>query len=190
MVKNFGGNKAKGFARKSFAKTDKDLRISQEPDEIYAQVTKIYGGKNCQVTTLDGTEMLCHIRGKFSGRGKRDNFIGNGTWMLVGKREWEKESAKGKLLNCDVIEVYNDADKIKLKNNVTSVNWHIFITNDSKTIGSDDNEGVLNDVIEFADEKTQEYQELINAQVTAAHSGKANIIISTDDGEEIDVDDI
>ena len=62
MVKNFGGNKAKGFARKSFAKTDKELRTSQDPDEIYAQVTKIYGGKNCQVTTLDGVEMLCHIK--------------------------------------------------------------------------------------------------------------------------------
>ena len=191
MVKNVGGgNKSKGFARKNFAKKDHALRVSQEEDEVYAQVTKIYGGTMCQVITIDGDEMLCHIRGKFRGRGKRDNFIGNGTWLLVGKREWEKEAAKGKLLNCDVIEVYNDADKIKLKNNVTSVNWHIFIANDSKTLGSSETEGALDDVIEFADEKTQEYQELINAQVAAAHSGKANIIISTDDGEEIDVDDI
>jgi hypothetical protein len=87
MVKNLGGNKAKGFARKSFAKKDNALRISQEEDEVYAQVTKIFGG-TCQVTTLDGTDMLCHIRGKFKGRGKRDNFIGIGSWMLVGKREW------------------------------------------------------------------------------------------------------
>jgi initiation factor 1A len=187
MVKNFGGNKAKGFARKSFAKTDKDLRISQEPDEIYAQVTKIYGGKNCQVTTLDGTEMLCHIRGKFSGRGKRDNFIGNGTWMLVGKREWEKE-AEGKLLNCDVIEVYNDNDKIKLKNNITTVNWSRFIGNDTRMLGAEEDE-VPNLGFSFGDEKTQEYQAIIEAQMKASKTGGASII-DTDDGDVIDVDDI
>jgi initiation factor 1A len=187
MVKNFGGNKAKGFARKSFAKKDNDLRISQEPDELYAQVTKIYGGKNCQVTTLDGTEMLCHIRGKFSGRGKRDNFIGNGTWMLVGKREWEKE-AEGKLLNCDVIEVYNDNDKIKLKNNITNVNWSRFIGNDTKMLGVEEDEASELG-FSFGDEKTQEYQAIIEAQMKAAKTGGASII-DTDDGDVIDVDDI
>lgn len=187
MVKNFGGNKAKGFARKSFAKTDNVLRISEEEAEVYAQVMKVYGGTMCQVSTLDGTEMLCHIRGKFRGRGKRDNFIANGTWMLVGKREWEKE-VKGKLLNCDVIEVYNDADKIKLKNNITSVNWTPFISNDTKMLGSEDNE-VADLGFSFGDEKTQEYQELIEAQMKAAKAGGASII-NTDDGDIINVDDI
>ena len=189
MVKNVaGGNKSKGFARKNFVKKDHALRTSEDEAEVYAQVTKIFGGTMCQVSTIDGTQMLCHIRGKFRGRGKRDNFIGNGTWLLVGKREWEKEASKGKLMNCDVIEVYNDADKIKLKNNLTSVDWSLFVTNDSKMIGSDETDGILNDTIEFADEKTQEYQDLINSQVTAAQAGKSNII--TDDGEIIDVDDI
>ena len=187
MVKNFGGNKAKGFARKSFAKSDNTLRISQEEAELYAQVTKIYGGKMCQVTTIDGVEMLCHIRGKFSGRGKRDNFIGNGTWLLVGKREWEKESATGKLLNCDVIEVYNDVDKNKLKNNITTVNWSLFISNDTKTLGNEDEDS--NTGFVFSDEKTQEYKELIEAQIKSSQTGVASII-TTDDGEIINVDDI
>jgi len=187
MVKNAGGNKAKGFARKSFGKHDNELRISQDPAELYAQVIKIYGGKNCQVTTIDGTEMLCHIRGKFSGRGKRDNFIGNGTWMLVGTREWEKE-ADGKLLNCDVIEVYNDNDKIKLKNNITTVNWSRFIGNDNRMVGAEEEqEGSFG--FEFGDEKTQEYQALIEAQMKAAKAGGASII-DTDDGNFINVDDI
>ena len=188
MVKNLGGNKAKGFARKSFAKKDNALRISQEEDEIYAQVIKIFGG-TCQVITLDGTEMLCHIRGKFKGRGKRDNFIGIGTWMLVGKREWEHESTKGKLLNCDVIEVYNDGDKIKLKNNITNINWSLFIGNDSKMIGqkeSDDN----NLGIVFQDEKTQEYNDLIESQVKNSLQNGISSIITSDDGFIIDVDDI
>ena len=188
MVKNFGGNKAKGFARKSFAKKDNELRISQEPAEVYAQVTKIYGGKMCQVTTIDGTEMLCHIRGKFSGRGKRDNFIGNGTWMLVGKREWEKEG-DGKLLNCDVIEVYNDNDKTKLKNNITSVNWSRFINNDNKMVGGEDDEAPELG-FSFGDEKTQEYQAIIEAQMKASKTGAASIIDTTYDGDFINVDDI
>jgi hypothetical protein len=184
MVKNFGGNKAKGFARKSFAKTNNELRISSEPAEVYAQVTKLYGGKLCQVTTLDGIEMICHIRGKFSGRGKRDNFIENGTWMLVGKREWEKEY-DGKLLNCDVIEVYNDTDKTKLKNNITTVNWGRFISNDARIFGEEDNDVGFS----FGDEKTLEYQSLIEAHIKASKAGEASII-DTDDGDIIDVDDI
>jgi initiation factor 1A len=186
MVKNFGGNKAKGFARKSFAKKEHTLRTSQDPDEVYAQVTKIFGGKMCQVTTLDGIEMLCHIRGKFSGRGKRDNFIANGTWLLVGKREWESDDKK--MLNCDVIEVYNDNDKNKLKNTVTNINWSCFTNYDNKMVGSQDNDNAESG-FSFGDEKTEEYQSLIEAQMKAAKTGKASII-DTNDDEEVNVDDI
>jgi hypothetical protein len=191
MVKNVsGGNKSKGFARKNFIKKDNALRSSEDQDELYAQVTKIFGGTMCEVISIDGTNMLCHIRGKFRGRGKRDNFIGNGTWLLVGKREWEKEASKGKLLNCDVIEVYNDSDKIKLKNNITTVDWSLFITNDTKIIGSASSEYKETDLgIVFTDEKTQEYQELIQTQVAAAQAGRS-VIITTDDGDIVDVDDI
>jgi initiation factor 1A len=191
MVKNVsGGNKSKGFARKNFTKKDNALRSSEDEDELYAQVTKIFGGTMCEVISIDGTNMLCHIRGKFRGRGKRDNFIGNGTWLLVGKREWEKEASKGKLLNCDVIEVYNDSDKIKLKNNITTVDWSLFITNDTKIIGSTSSEYKETDLgIVFTDEKTQEYQELIETQVAAAQA-RRSVIITTDDGDIVDVDDI
>jgi initiation factor 1A len=189
MVKNVsGGNKSKGFARKNFTKKDSGLRVSEDEAEVYAQVTKIFGGAMCQVISSDGTEMLCHIRGKFRGRGKRDNFIGNGTWLLVGLRDWEKEPSAGKLLNCDVIEVYNDADKIRLRNNVTTINWSLFISNDTKTIGVADSE-YLDASVSFSDEKTQEYEELIESQVAAAASGRHTTII-TEDNEEIDVDDI
>jgi len=78
MVKNFGGSKTKGYARKNCnsGKKDNTLRLIEEEGEVYAQVTKIFGGKMCQVITLDGTVMNCHIRGAFSRpRGKRDNFI-------------------------------------------------------------------------------------------------------------------
>lgn len=187
MVKNAaGGNKSKGFARKNIVKKDYSLRISEDDAELYAQVKKIYGGKMCQVVTLTGEEMLCHIRGKFAGRGKRDNYIAVGAWLLVGKREWETET-KGKLPNCDVIEVYNEIDKNKLKNNITSVNWMPFITADSKSISGikvDEGEDFV-----FADEKTIEYNELIESQITAEQLGKP-AFVTMDDGEIINVDDI
>ena len=190
MVKNAsGGNKAKGFARKNFAKKDTPLRLSEDELELYAQVTKVHGGAMCQVSTLEGTDLLCHIRGKFRGRGKRDNFIGNGTWLLVGLRNWEKEPAPGKLLNCDVIEVYNDADKIRLKNNITTENWTPFINYDIKNVHTSETTEDDGTCIEFADEKTQEYQDLIEAQVAAAQEGKS-ATLADDDGEEIDIDDI
>ena len=189
MVKNTsGGNKAKGYARKNFAKKDTPLRTSEDELELYAQVTKVHGGSACEVSTVDETRLLCHIRGKFRGRGKRDNFIGNGTWLLVGLRSWEKEPAPGKLLNCDVIEVYNDSDKIRLKNNITNVNWSNFINYDMKSSGASEHEGAD---IEFADEKTQEYMELIESQIAAENEGKKSTIADDDDDtEEIDVDDI
>lgn len=192
MVKNVaGGNKSKGFARKNIVvKRDTALRVSQEEAEVYAQVVKLLGGAMCHVVTLDGTKMLCHIRGKFRGRGKRDNFIGNGTWMLVGLRDWEKEPLAGKLLNCDVIEVYTDADKNKLKT-IHTVDWSLFISNDCKTLGaSESGEGSSSAVdFEFIDEKTQEFYDLIQTQIDASKEGKTTTIVM-DDGDMIDIDDI
>jgi translation initiation factor IF-1 len=185
MVRNTaGGNKAKGFARKTFAKTSNSLRISQDESEVYAQVSKILGGSMCHVNDLEGTLLLCHIRGKFRGRGKRDNLIANGTWVLVGLREWEKEASKGKLLNCDLLEVYSDYDKERLKNNVTSVDWNNFIVNDNKS-------DPVEDGFEFASESTDEYVKLIEEQVAQEKmGGKMATIADESEEEEIDVDDI
>jgi hypothetical protein len=188
MVKNSGGNKAKGYARKNFNSGSQNaLILSTDPDEIYAQAVKLLGGSICRVIDLTGKEMNCHIRGKFRGRGKRDNLIGAGTWLLVGLREWEKEPAPDKLMNCDLINVYSNTEKDRLKNIVNNVNWSLFITNDTKSINISSHNDA-NEDIEFT-EKTQEYEELIAAHLAETQEGKNNII-TTDDGEEIDVDDI
>lgn len=188
MVKNTGGNKAKGFARKNLVKRDTALRVADEEGEIYAQAVKVMGGSIASAIDLNGNPLRVHIRGKFRGRGKRDNFIAPGTWLLVGLHSWEADSSTSKsseIKNCDVLEVYSDSDKNRLKTSVTSVNWSLFVANENKVFGddkiSDDTCG-----IEFADEATQEYEELIAAQAAA---GKSNTIIM-DDGDIIDVDDI
>jgi len=192
MVKNFGGNKAKGYARKNCGKKDNVLRVVEEEGEVYAQVTKIYGGKMCQVITLDGTVMNCHIRGNFSrSRGKRDNFLAVNTWLIVGLREWENQEAKGKTLNCDLLEVYNDAEKIKLRSNVTNVNWSRFVGNDQRSLNSSSAEEIEDDEFDgfkFASEATIEYEELIKKQLEDSKAGVLNDIVN--ESEQIDVDDI
>jgi len=182
MVKNTtGGSKTKGQARKFVTAAPKNtLRISTDELEIYAQVTKNLGNGMCHVMCIDGVTRLCHIRGKFRGRGKKDNFIGVGTWMLIGLREWEAGSTKksGKLDNCDVLEVYNDYDVQRLKDSV-SEDWSVFQN-------SEGNANITKDDIEFEDNKTLEYHELIEAQI--ANAGNKQLDMSED--YEIDVDDI
>jgi translation initiation factor IF-1 len=191
MVKNAGGNKTKGQARKfATAKSSSVLRISENEFEVYCQVTKVLGGPMCHVVDTKGVVRLCHIRGKFRGRGKRDNFISNGSWILIGLRDWEagKESSLGKLENCDLLEVYNELDKDKLKNTVTSINWSSFIQNDLKLFTSTPE---VSDEFEFSDERTEEYRQLIEAQlaVTVNKVGGGSSFADADE-EEIDIDDI
>jgi initiation factor 1A len=127
MVKNSGGgNKAKKFASKSFIISNRATRFALDKAEVYAIVTKLMGGNICEVLCIDGSHRLCVIRGKFSGKGKRDNILCRGKWILVGLRDWEittKENGKEK---CDLLEVYNDADKEKLIKN-TKENFRVFL---------------------------------------------------------------
>jgi len=191
MVKNLtGGNKSKGFARKNTFKNTSSLRISQEESEIYAQATKMLGGSMCHVVDLDGKQYLCHIRGKFKGKGKRDNFIKSGTWLLVGLREWEKE-IKSKLLNCDVIEVYSDSDKEKIKNTIIGINWNLFINNDMTNTGSSSSTDIeKEDGFVFMDDATQEYHELIASHIALLESNKDKLNVIVEEEEYIDVDNI
>ena len=184
MVKNnTGGNKAKGFARKNLVKRDTALRVAREEGEIYAQAVKVMGGSIVSVIDINGNPLRGHIRGKFRGRGKRDNFIGPNAWLLVGLHDWNSDKKLGDIIDCDVLEVYSDSDKNRLKNSVTTIDWSKFIANDSKTIGSEVEKDECG--IEYTDETTQEYEQLIAAQ---ASQGKKTIIM--DEDEEIDVDDI
>jgi translation initiation factor 1A len=182
MVKNTsGGSKTKGQARKFVTAVPKNtLRTSTDELEIYAQVTKNLGNGMCHVLCIDGVTRLCHIRGKFRGRGKKDNFIGVGTLMLIGLREWEISSTKktGKLDNCDVLEVYNDYDVKRLKDSI-SEDWSIF----QNLEGNPDS---VKDDFEFEDNKTSEYHELIEAQIANAENNPVDM----SDDYEIDVDDI
>ena len=119
MVKNnAGGNKGKGLARKHVnaakAGASKQLRVATDEAERYAVVSKMLGNGMCYVRLLDGStgDRLCIIRNKFKGRGKRDNILDSGSWVLVGMREWASKQD-----TCDLLEVYNANERDRLIKN-------------------------------------------------------------------------
>ena len=124
MVKNtMGGCNGKKVAHKHAVKSTKSgLRTSQNKSEIYGVVKRL-NGNTFDVTCIDEKERRCFIRGKFKGRGKRDNIIEVDKWVLIGLREFQQvPSSQSVLVNgkkememCDLLEVYSSSEKETLK---------------------------------------------------------------------------
>ena len=133
MVKNtIGGSSHKKFGRKfTTGNKNNKLRLSEDEGEIYSIVTKMLGNGMFHCFGIDEKQRLGHIRGKFRGRGKRDNTLVNGSWILVGLREWDLEKKdETKMQNCDLLEVYQDRDRNELKTTVKNVKWRLFTKNE------------------------------------------------------------
>jgi len=184
MVKNVsGGSKHKGMARKAVNMArhgNNTLRRMQEDGELYAVVTKILGGSMCLVMGMDKKERNCVIRGKFRGGKKRDNTIRAGVVILIGDREWSSSSSQ-KLAVCDLLEVYSDTDKDRLKAVEPTVDWS-FSNNLGQTYVSKEEDTEL----EFTDNSIEEKYDKILRDETA-------VMVSTMDfgcEEEVDIDDI
>lgn len=197
MVKNtFGGNKHKGQARKlvnNFKQTTR-LRVVEEEGELYAQVTKMLGNGMCQVICIDNQPRLCFIRGKFRGRGKRDNTLKIGTWTLIGLREWEfeKQSTEKDLQKCDLLEVYSELDKERLKKTV-NCNWSNFIENDATFTNT--KAEATHDISFDHDGGIDEYKELMEMELTKAGLPTRILTLKLSEEEnennnEINIDDI
>ena len=163
---------------------NKALKVAEDEYEMYAQVTKMLGNGMCYVLCMDSKTRLCYIRGKFRGRGKRDNFIGLGSWILVGLRDFETVK-EGSQENCDLMEVYTDAEKEKLRSTVHE-NWNLFST-------SEKNNTEVYSEFDFIDDKTDEYMKLMEEEITnttKSDTKSSSNILVFDTGEEIDIDDI
>ena len=200
MPKNTkGGSGHKRQARKhtSGGNQNNRTRFSEDPLEMYAVCTKLYGQGHIEVMCHDGVSRMCVIRKKFKGRGRRDNTIIMGTWVLVGKREFEVRAA-GKKEKCDLLEVYKDNDKTVLQQKASDINWSVLKAQAPDAEGDDD------DVFQFVDERTQKYTDMLesvgleNKKIGDDDSSKgaASLEASDDDesitfaGGEIDIDDI
>jgi initiation factor 1A len=205
MVKNtHGGSSHKKFARKytSGAKSNK-LRVSEDEGEIYAIVTKMLGNGMFHCHCIDRTIRLGHIRGKFTGRGKRDNMIEGGKWVLIGLREWdipsEKSSSiskgKEKIQQCDLLEVYSDLDKQRLRESV-SEDWHIFDINDVSKVNLGEASAIGDDFVfgtdrDFERDRLIEEMKSSTAERITLRVGESNdesVIAQSE--EEITIDDI
>jgi initiation factor 1A len=202
MVRNEGGgNKMKHLARKhvngSSQAANKFLRVSQCKEELYAYIIRILGNSMCLVKCFDGYERLCHIRGKFTGRSKRENALSQGTWVLVGLRQWDadkefasKASKTGKSIQkCDLLEIYSSAEREKLRVQEKIFQDVITESNNSDNNSASDDEFKANNTVEFKDQKTLEYQEIV------AQGGKLSKLKTTsyqtlyDDISDSDDDD-
>jgi translation initiation factor IF-1 len=159
MVKNTaGGNNGKKVARKHTTKGKNELRLSRSEDEKYAIVKKLLGN-TCDVICDDGIDRRCIIRGKFTGRNKRDNMIDSGIYVLVGMREWVDEGSNSKtgqdknVKYCDLLEVYNSMERDILRRT-----HGVFSTIKDESINRYD-EREMN--VSFVDENTLKYQNMI-----------------------------
>ena len=79
-------------------------RFVKEEGEIYAKVSKMYGGGHALLECDDGKERTLVIRNKFKKRNKRDNTIVEGSFVLAGIRSWEvvapKKETKSRFIIC------------------------------------------------------------------------------------------
>lgn len=157
-----GGNKAKKSANKSFIISNRATRFASIDGEVYAIVQRMLGGSMCEVLCIDGLVRLCVIRGKFSGKGKRENRINRGSWVLVGLRDWEI-SSKDKP-KCDLLEVYNDGDKEKIIKN-SRENFRIFLS-----INEDDL--VDEEQLKFVNEREEQLAEDITTEYSNEEEGE------------------
>jgi len=192
MVKNAGGNKSKKMGRKFLtAPVDKKIRLSQEEAEIYAVVTKNLGNGMFYANDPDGRELLCIMRRKFKGRGKRDNTVSPGGWVLVGQREFES-CAKPKH---DLLEVYSEHEKQKLKKTGDPVFSKLKSEYDKSDDMDDDftfDNDDFNDANKYKDllAQIEEADVGTDGAVGTGTVGAKSATIIDDDGEKVDFDDI
>jgi translation initiation factor IF-1 len=188
MVKNeAGGCKGKKVARKHSTKGKNELRLSSSLDEKYAIVKKVLGN-TCDVICDDGKERRCIIRGKFTGRNKRDNMLDNGVYVLIGLREWVVEDmvegggggANNKGVRyCDLLEVYNsmERDILRRTHNVFST-----LKDESGNKYDEADSSVM-----FVDDNTLKYQNMIKKMEKKSGSGGSTG--SGESGESDESDD-
>jgi initiation factor 1A len=184
-----GGAGHKKFARKhtsSGSSSNSFIRTSQDPNEIYAIATKMLGNNMFHCHCIDNQVRLCHIRGRFGGRNKRDNIISAGTWILIGLREWENDSSSSlkKLQQCDLLEIYSGISKERLKE-LEDCNWTILNSNDLSKVDTATIEN--EDDFKFMTDRDEEIMRL-NEEMKSNTSKKIAMIEENMDDEEIDVD--
>jgi len=161
-----GGCNGKKVAHKHAVKSTKSgLRISQNKSEIYGVVKRL-NGNTFDVMCIDEKERRCFIRGKFKGRGKRDNIIEVDKWVLIGLREFQQVPSELVLVNgkkememCDLLEVYSSSEKETLKRT------HGIYMKESELARSIAVTMASEEALQFVDMDTIRYQKIASQKV-------------------------
>jgi len=161
-----GGCNGKKVAHKHAVKSTKSgLRISQNKSEIYGVVKRL-NGNTFDVTCIDEKDRRCFIRGKFKGRGKRDNIIEVDKWVLIGLREFQQVPSELVLVNgkrememCDLLEVYSSSEKETLKRT------HGIYMKESELARSITATAASEEAFQFVDTDTLRYQKIASQKV-------------------------
>jgi translation initiation factor 1A len=102
MGKNTGGGK-KHKKTKSLSTHKRELRFKEDLED-YALVQKVLGDCRLECLCTDGTERICHIRGKF----KKRVWMTVGDIVLISLREFQDNKA-------DVIHKYTPEEATMLR---------------------------------------------------------------------------
>lgn len=102
--------------------------VPQDEAEHYAQVTRLLGNGMChvQIVMQDKSilkDVVCHIRGKFRSKNKRQNTVSVSSFVVVGMRTWESQTK-----NCDLLAII-----ATLPGQIS----HLFSTPDTQTLHND-----------------------------------------------------
>jgi initiation factor 1A len=192
-----GGSGHKKFARKhngtNSGQSNGSIRRSESELEIYAIATRMLGNNMFHCHCIDNKIRLCHIRGRFDGRNKRNNTVSIGSWILVGLREWENTSTDSKKYQqCDLLEIYSASSKERLKD-IEDRDWSILNANDLSKV-STDSKNDDNDDFRFETDRDAEINRLMeemktdNRRITIQNKNTHED--ENQEDEEINIDDI
>lgn len=174
MVKNTtGGSKTKAFARKNVGPVSSMDYTPRCELEKTAIVTKLYGNGMCQVLTTEAPQLdlMCHIRGKFRGRSKKQNMIVLNSRVVIGLRDWENPYK-----NCDLISVSSSYEDIS-------------VAYGSKSGGGSSSSSVVLDNFVFSNEEMYEEENTAVVSTKKDDSRDDADDNSGDDGD-LNIDDI
>ena len=129
-------------------------------------MVKRLNGNTFDVTCIDEKDRRCFIRGKFKGRGKRDNIIEVDKWVLIGLREFQQVPSELVLVNgkkememCDLLEVYSSSEKETLKRT------HGVYMKESELARSIAATAASEESFQFVDTDTLRYQKIASQKV-------------------------
>ena len=117
---------------------------------------------------------------------------------MVGAREWSSASGEKRPI-CDLLEVYSDGDKERLKSDETDIDWRFTTSYDGyraydpsqlkdyKEKGDNKIQVKQEDGIDFAtDDINEEYERQIKEELAESNGKVGGIMLG--DMEEVDVD--